>query len=562
MGMAVGIDLGTRQIKVISGRKKGPLFALQRAAVIPVASADDVESAILAALPELKPLLGKAPGARFGVSGREVIIRYTKVPPVPIWRLRLLMDFEVREMAEQAGEPLASDYNLVHVPGRDADEDTVLVAVVKENFLAQRYAAVGAAIGEPRAAVPSSLALFNAYVHSGDLHEGEYVFLVDIGDRNVELALQQDGELIFARNLAAGGGLLTDAIADILGVGHDQAERIKAEYGNVTPKGEAKYASGREEKVANAIIGPTGQLSSMIQSSLAFARAQTGVRDLQASRILISGGGAALRGLPEYLSANFNCPVERFQPESGLDLRELDPDERAAFETDPGRFSVALGLALADVNENAFAVDLVHEAARKKRRLLSRTLFLWLSAAAAIIFFVFHFVRLSNQADELQAKARTEGRRAAVARSQRQKYDRQVVLIEDLNARTKTLAEFTEPATALLEANRLLQEVATDAVWIEGLSVSRKPVDIDPDDPKKGRKEKTIVTATGEVVNVATRAQVVVQEMIRAIQKRKPGTDVRIISKTGGAGVGSQKLGFVIEIDFWATPSGDSAESN
>jgi type IV pilus assembly protein PilM len=560
--MAVGIDLGTRQIKVISGRKKGPLFALQRAAVIAVENAEDVEAAILAAIAELKPLLGKAPGARFGVSGREVIIRYTKVPPVPIWRLRLLMDFEVREMAEQAGEPLASDYNLVHVPGRDVDEDTVLVAVVKEHFLAQRFGAVSAAIGEPRSAVPSSLALFNAYVHSGDLHEGEYVFLVDIGDRNVELALQQDGELIFARNLAAGGGLLTDAIADTIGVSRDQAERIKAEYGNVTPKGEAKYASGREEKVANAIIGPTGQLSSMIQSSLAFARAQTGVRDLQASRILISGGGAALRGLPEYLAANFGCPVERFQPESGLDLRDLAPDERAAFETDPGRFSVALGLALADVNENAFAVDLVHEAARKKRRLLNRTLFLWLSAAAALVFLVFHFVKLSNQADELRTQARIEARKAAVKRSARQKYDRQVALIEDLNARSETLAQYTEPATALLEANRLLQEVATDAVWIESLTVSRKAIDKDPDDPKKGRETRTIVTATGEVVNVATRAQVVVQEMIRAIQERKPGTDVRLVSKSGGSGVGSRKLGFVIEIDFWAAPSGESEEAD
>ena len=50
--------------------------------------------------------------------------------------------------------------------------------------------------------------------------------------------------------------------------------------------------------------------------------------------------------------------------------------------------------------------------------------------------------------------------------------------------------------------------------------------------------------------------------MIRAIQKRKPGTDVRLVSKTGGAGVGSQKLGFVIEIDFWSSPPGESAESN
>ena len=167
MGLKVGIDLGSRAIKVIAGEMKGPLFSVQRAFSIPVEMSGDPEESLLAAVGGLKEYLGKAPGARFSLSGKELIIRYTQVPPVPTWRLRLLMDFEVREMAHQAGEPLASDYNLVSVPGKGGGEETVLVAVVKERFLAARNDAVRAACGPPNSGMPASLALFNAYLHAG-----------------------------------------------------------------------------------------------------------------------------------------------------------------------------------------------------------------------------------------------------------------------------------------------------------------------------------------------------------------------------------------------------------
>src|SRR5690606_4184282 len=134
---------------------------------------------------------------------------------------------------------------------------------------------------------------------------------------------------------------------------------LKEQHGNVTPKGMGNYTSGREEKVANAVIGPTGQLASLIQSSLAFSRAQTGLRDLKVGRILRSGGGANLRGLTDYLASSFGCPVERFQPESGLDFSGLDAEEAVTFEADPGRFAVALGLAVSGAKEEAFLVDLV-----------------------------------------------------------------------------------------------------------------------------------------------------------------------------------------------------------
>ncbi len=73
---------------------------------------------------------------RLGIPGRDAIIRYVHLPPVPPWRLRLLMDDEVDDVAEKAGEPLCSEYRLLMLPDglsrADEEELSILVALSKE----------------------------------------------------------------------------------------------------------------------------------------------------------------------------------------------------------------------------------------------------------------------------------------------------------------------------------------------------------------------------------------------------------------------------------------------
>lgn len=552
MAQVFGIDLGARAIKVVAGKSKGPIFEVQRAFSVPVALDGDPEANVLDAVSTLKAELGKAPGARFGLSGKELIIRYTKVPPVPLWRLKLLMDFEVREMAEQAGEPLACDYNLVHIPGSDADDETVLVAVVKEHFLAARHKAITESVGEPKAGMPASLALFNAYLQAGTLYEGEHVFLVDVGHKSVEIVLEKDGELLFARNMATGGHPLTEAVAQSFGVGLEEAERMKEQHGNVTPKGLASYTSGQEERVANALIGPVGQLASMIQSSLAFARAQTGLRDLNASRILVSGGGANLRGLSDYLQSSFGCPVERFEPESGLELSGLDAEEGAAFEADPGRYAVALGLAVSGSKEEAFLVDLIPEPVKKRRHLMTRTVFSWLAAAAAVIVLIMHYMDLSSEAE----RTGKDLRRARVAASQAKKklsrYEKHQKDINRNNEQLDALDDRTRPGWALCRALFLLQGSIPSDTWIEDIDLVRRTVAIDPDDPKSPKESRILVDVKGIVLSAKSKAETALGALQRSIQKASNGEVAVDLTSVNTRDVpGSKQVDFIMTIDVF-----------
>ncbi|MAG57288.1 MAG: hypothetical protein CMJ83_13425 [Planctomycetes bacterium] len=549
MALQVGIDLGSRALKVIAGRAKGPIFELHRAFTVPVAMDGEVEAGILDALGALKAELGKAPGARFGVSGKELIIRYTKVPPVPLWRLKLLMDFEVREMAEQAGDELACDYNIVTVPGSEADDETVLVAVVKEPFLAARHLAITESCGEPKAAMPNSLALFNAWLQAGALHEEQYVFLVDLGDRNVEIVLEKDGELLFARNIAAGGRLLTESVGQTFGVDLEHAEQIKEDFGNVTPKGLASYTSGKEEKVANALIGPVGQLSSMIQSSLAFARSQTGLPNLQVGRILVSGGGANLRGLPEYLQSMFHCPVERFQPEGGLDLSNLPAAELGEFNKDPGRFASALGLAVSGSKEDAFIVDLVPAPVKKKRHFQTRTVFSWAAAAVAVVFLVLHYMDLSKQEDVSRKKARVARSKASAAVRDRKDYESIQYEINRQNEQLVALDALSKRSWAVARAIRLIQQHVPGDTWIEDIQLVDRVESVPLPNGKKGKRSRLVVDVVGVMLSVKSQGVQSLTDMCQAIEKTNPGVSAQVVAQGKTEGAGAKQLRFTVEID-------------
>ncbi len=541
----IGIDLGSRRVRAVIGEKRGALFVVKRAVEAKVPYGDDPEAATLAALGELKASLTKelkgASGARFGLSGKDLIVRYTTVPPVPLWRLRLLMEFEVREMSQQAGGALASDYNLVSPPEAKDGEETVLVAVCKESFLDGRFAAVKNAFGEPHAGTPASVALFNAFVACGEIKQDEYTFLVDVGDRNVEIVLQRNGELLFARNLNTGGYLLTEAVASTFNLPLDDAEEVKHDFGNVTPRGGGSgFASGKEEKVATAIIGPVGRLSSSIQSMLAFARAQTKIKDLTVGRILLSGGGANLRGLPEYLGAAFKCPVERFVPENGLDLAQLPSEESRAFQADPGAYAVAIGLARTTGDDQAFRIDIVPGEAKKRRKFTGSTLFMILAGVVAAGYLAYAFVDASGRATAAEKQASASQREAERIKGLRKQYDVEQARIKDLNEKSKRLSSLTEPAFALSEAQRLVQQACPDGMWIESLVVRKELALVDPNDAQKGKEPRTMVYVAGQANPQFGAVDKQLSEFQTSIQGAARGARVSIVeqrSAPGGGGV-------------------------
>ena len=103
---AIGVDIGTHAVKIAVLQKKGAVTRALRLYRAPLAGdADPVR--MQGALARAQIAGGPA---LLGITGRDLIIRYTHIPPVPDWRLQLLMQFEINEVSGQSGEEVAADY--------------------------------------------------------------------------------------------------------------------------------------------------------------------------------------------------------------------------------------------------------------------------------------------------------------------------------------------------------------------------------------------------------------------------------------------------------------------
>ncbi|MHC4409566.1 MAG: pilus assembly protein PilM, partial [Planctomycetota bacterium] len=256
---AIGIDIGTHAVKVAVLQRKGATTRALRLFRATLAGDEDMVRAQGALA---RAGIKGGPGL-VGITGRDLIIRYTHVPPVPDWRLKLLMQFEINEVSGQSGGEVASDYRRIHLP-TEADEDTVLVALTRDTWLKPRLAAVNSSGMSAAGGCPNSVALFNAFLAHGELHDGETTYLVNLGRDNIDMAIQRDGELLFARNMAGGGQMFTESIMGTFGLREPKAEKNKITKGDLTPKGQARYPDSTSEKIANAMQGPAGQLVSMV----------------------------------------------------------------------------------------------------------------------------------------------------------------------------------------------------------------------------------------------------------------------------------------------------------
>ncbi|MHC4547195.1 MAG: pilus assembly protein PilM [Planctomycetota bacterium] len=430
---SIGIDVGTHAVKIAVVQRRGGVSRATRLFRATLGGDTDIVR-IQGALKRAGVTGG--PGL-LGISGRDLIIRYTHVPPVPDWRLKLLMQFEINEVSGQSGGEVAADYRRVQLP-LESDEDTVLVALARNTWLQPRLSASRAAGLSVGGGCPNSVALFNAFLAHGTWQEGESTFLVNLGRENIDMAIQRDGELLFARNMSGGGQMFTEAIMATFGLKERKAEQNKVTKGDLTPKAQARYPDATTEKLANAMQGPAGQLVSMIQSSVMICRAQTKISDLNIDRLLLSGGTARLRGVIEYFRANMSVPVELFDPVAELDLSALAPEDQEELGDHPADFSVALGLAETLLQPTAFRLEVLTASEKKKRHFMERTIWSLGAAAAALLLVVMLF---KTRADDIQAvQTANENLDIKLADNQEVLNRQQRAVVAEKDARKKDVA--------------------------------------------------------------------------------------------------------------------------
>lgn len=151
----------------------------------------------------------------------------------------------------------------------------------------------------------------------------------DIGGGTTDVAVFSLGDTVAARSIRVAGDEMDEAIADFLRqrfalkIGLPTAEQIKRDIGSAAPLDQELTAEVRgvdtasgiprraivtSEEIREALREPVHSVLNCIKHVIEQCDPEL-VADLVDNGVVLSGGGALLRGFPEFLSEQLNVPV-------------------------------------------------------------------------------------------------------------------------------------------------------------------------------------------------------------------------------------------------------------
>jgi general secretion pathway protein L len=271
--------------------------------------------------------------------GGEATMRLISLPFSDPKKIDQVLGYELESQILGELEGLVID----NVIAQTTPQATHVIAVAAPKDMVRGVIDVLAQVDcEPR--VVGAAALSYAALRGHSFDDGQYPqVIVDIGHRHTHVCVAYQQRVLFARSIPRGGEDVTRALMEQFKLEPAGADDAKHAQAFIAPAGSAAEspAHRRVDQVVREAVRP---LLRELRQTLAAYRAGGGA---QPERLLLTGGGARLRGLLEHLEVELGLPASR------LDLRADDPFVAVGADVIGGdRLSLALpaqalGLALA-----------------------------------------------------------------------------------------------------------------------------------------------------------------------------------------------------------------------
>lgn len=263
-----------------------------------------------------------------GVGNRRVFTREMTLPYLPLDQLRKSLAFHAQDALPMAVNEVLMDF----VPIEEAETETgrgvlgLFAAAQRDTVNAAVLTAQGAGLTVVGVDL-NALAVQRAVIR-GDL-ERRTMAVVDIGAKVTNVVVVHQGRPRLARAIAAGGQDATEAVARAVAVPVPEAESMKRRLGV------GFQAPPGMEDAAEAVLGASRTLVDAVQGTVSFF--QRSYPQLHLEGVLVTGGGAHLPGLGQYLASALRLPCSLGDPLAGavggkgrtLDLKGIEPSTLA-----------------------------------------------------------------------------------------------------------------------------------------------------------------------------------------------------------------------------------------
>lgn len=539
--IVTGVDVGLRTAKFLRGSYRGNTFHVTDFAVASYAAKEITEGWSACQIP-FKPA-----NARVGLTGRDVNIRYTRVPRVPDWQLKNLMRFEVEEIGDQSGAGVASDFNVLPALPEIEGEDVVLLAMARETLLEAHAAGLARVGGKLDAFSPNAVALYNAFLRFGVVQD-EVVLIANVGHDNLDVVIARGPDLLFARNLSGGSRLFEEAITQRLGVGADRARDLKEKV--VDLDAQARFVDPNAEKASRAALAGAGQLLSLLQSAVLFCKSQVKITGLKLDRVLLCGGGSAIQGLPKYLAAGLSVPVETFDAFRVVNTDLLSPEAKAELEDNRLEAVVALGLATMASDADAWSVEILPTAIRKRRDFVGGKLFLLVAGVLALAFLGYHALRTRSALAAARSQAQVLEQQYKKATATHHRAEELLAQNAKLAGEAAELAQLKGSGEELARGMALLSSHLPPNFWVTRLSQEFRA---DPSLGLVGNDKRPVLAIEGRAREGTNSLAVLYEGFVTTLASKLPA-GARFNQQLSPSG-----SKFTIDLSLFAPPAVDGA---
>lgn len=346
---ALGIDIGTASIKAVElAREKGKhllknygvlesrghLERLNDAIQTSSLKILDKETAELLKrlLDEMKPSTREATASIPAFSAFTALL---EIPAMSEAETAQAMQFQAKQFVPLPLEEVVIDWLPVgqYEDGKGAKKQQILlVSIPKENV--RTYQAIFRAAGLTLRTLEVETLSLSRALTSGD---PTTTLIVDIGARSTAIAVARKGTLLYSGQTDFAASALTQAVSRGLGISVRRAEDLKRQRG-ITGGGAQYEVSTLMLPYVDAILDEVRRVRS------AYERNYHG----KVERVMLSGGGANLPGLSEYVAGAIGLPAVKGMPFANI---SYPPDAAPVIEPLGAPLAVALGLAMEQLRE-------------------------------------------------------------------------------------------------------------------------------------------------------------------------------------------------------------------
>jgi len=204
----------------------------------------------------------------------------------------------------------------------------------------------------------------------------EVVLWLELGAEETFVTVEIGGYLCFCRSLTITSKQMTRAIAKHLRINEDEAEELKKTYGisswsaqNKEPASSNELSSSSPEKsqvIYKVLISFLENLVADVEHSFKYFSYQIAQSQItKYDRLILSGGGANLKNIDQFLSSKLRVSVEYFNP---LAMFRVSPDlegQKGSLLNIPSSFTVCTGLSVGEKVEDALRIDFLPSSQKK-----------------------------------------------------------------------------------------------------------------------------------------------------------------------------------------------------